>query len=126
MASVKLGQLYGGGGFTTSSFSLAQTISPGASGDILSITAPAGKKVRLDSFSPDAGQAGEVGITINVDGVDIVTNQTCGATSSFVIGKHLDSARWAGVDDVVGNQITVTKVLGSTASILRYSYSFGE
>jgi len=123
MPAIKLGQLYGSGSFTTSSFSTQQTLSSGLAGDILTLTAPVGKKVRLDSFSPAAGQE-EIEITLTVDGVDVVTNKSCG--TSFVVGKHLDGARWSGVDDIVGSSIIVTKVSGVTVNPLLYSYSFGE
>ena len=67
------------GNFTTESFSLAQQITAGASGALISLVAPAGRKVRLDSFSTVAGQI-EGGVTITVDGSDIVTNSTVGFT----------------------------------------------
>ena len=114
------------GNFTTSAFSLGQTIAIGSSGVLLSVTAPTGKKVRLDSFSPASG-ANEGGVTLNVDGVDIVTNASVGYTgNAWLVGKHLDTARWTAMDDIIGNTITITKVAGSTLETLFYSYSFGE
>ena len=114
------------GNFTTSAFSLGQTIAIGSSGVLLSVTAPAGKKVRLDAFATNSGVT-ESGITLNVDGVDIVTNASVGYTgNAWLVGKHLDTARWTAMDDIIGNTVTVTKVAGSTVETLFYSYSFGE
>ena len=114
------------GNFTTSAFSLGQTIAIGSSGVLLSVTAPAGKKVRLAAFATNSGVT-ESGITLNVDGVDIVTNASVGYTgNAWLVGKHLDTARWTAMDDIIGNTVTVTKVAGSTVETLFYSYSFGE
>ena len=137
MADKLLSTIAGGGGSdggVTKFYSGAQQISSGVSGDILTLTPPAGQRVRLVSLNSNAG-GNEPGITISVGAVDVITSlnliQNAGAASNgnFVInGGTRTSGAPNGLDSLLGEideVIVVKKDAGSTANIINYAYAFG-
>ena len=136
MATADLKLIYGGGGsFKPTFFSGVQAIASGSSGTLLTITAPAGKKVRLFSLACAFGVA-ENNITLTAEGVNVVTSQTLqGAPTTtinaFAVGQYFGGAG-SGVNSTSIpyvesiNTIVVTKTSGSTANIIYYSYAYGD
>lgn len=135
----------GGGGFQVGTSSGYQEIASGASGDVLVLSNVDNKDVRLDSLSSilTSTPFGELGITVNVDGVDLISGTLAGVqplsagTGAFAIQQtgafsgsentSSDNINNVGyISDVVGKVITVTKNTGSTANRISYSYSTGK
>lgn len=123
------------GGFASRFLSTYQNIAPGSSGDLVIITPPAGQKVRLVSFNTGSTTTIQAGITIDVGGVELVTNKTVGGGNSvneFMVGfgdadsNGNVSARYPHIEGKVDEIMTITKVSGSTTTILYYAYEFGE
>ena len=118
----------GGGEFVTRFVSGALSVSSGVSGDFITITPPAGQKVKLNWLT-----GVETGISVALDGVNIITllTLTSGSPTSapnFFIGSDgtanaTGTHRFiiGGVDEV----LTVNKVAATTGTV-RYSYEFGE
>ena len=109
----------------------------GASGDLVTLTPPAGQKVRLSNLSNVAGLS-ETNISVIIGGVDITGVMTLNggapnATSVFSVGSYQaysagDPPRGnyksftGGTDEVV----IVRKTTGSLSNDLFYGYQFGE
>lgn len=122
MADVEIGSISGSqGSFVTRKF-YNGTIAAGASGDVLTITAPAGRRVRLDWLTSVTG-FGELSMRVIVDGTSITDITTLEAGSGFEVKQNGSTAR--DISDVVGRQIIVRKISGSLANGISYSYSEG-
>lgn len=123
MADVEIGSISGSqGSFVTRKF-YNGGIAAGASGDVLTITAPAGRRVRLDWLTSTGG---EQDIRVIVDGVsltDITTLSGSAGSVGFEVRQNGSTAR--DISDVVGRQIIVRKISGSLVNVLGYSYSEG-
>ncbi len=138
MATADLKLIYGSGGgdLNPSFFSGPLQIASGSTGTLLTLTAPAGKLVRLTGLISAATD--EANITIVRDGVTVVTALTLSPESGtsvvgeFVVGSSMsNSAVSAGsgvniLPFVQGSVITISKSGGSTASIINYSYIYGD
>jgi hypothetical protein len=135
MATADLKLVYGsGGGFTPSFFSGRLSIPSTSSGVLLTLTAPAGKRVRLTSLITTA-PAGEPNISISADGVPVVTALTLtnggnAANGNFSVGYPHHQSPGQGAGDIeyiqANNSIVITKTTGSIGAIIGYSYAYGE
>lgn len=137
MATADLKLIYGGGGaFKPTFFSGTQNIASGSSGTLLTLTAPAGKKVRLTSLGLLAGFA-ESGITIATDTGDVVTALTLQGspsttTGTFAVGQMSTTSGGGSavfnpieyIDSI--STIVVSKDSGSTTQPIYYSYAYGD
>jgi hypothetical protein len=133
MATADLKLVYGsGGGFTPSFFSGRLSIPGGSSGVLLTLTAPAGKRVRLTGLI--APTANEPNISISADGVAVVTALTLSnggnADGNFSVGYPYGQTPGQGAGDIAyiqaNNTIVITKTTGSIGSGIAYSYAYGE
>ena len=133
--TIKLSSKGGGGEFVSSFASGRQLVSSGATGNIIVLTPPAGKRVRVNGMQ---AQAIESGITITVGARTVVSslnldiNETTLA-DSFLIGQPV-ATPYAGGDKgsipyllgLPDEVVTVTKDAGSTSANIYYGYEFGE
>ncbi len=139
MATADLKLIYGGGGsFKPSFFSGGLSIPSGSSGALLTLTAPAGKKVRLLSLNVFSGLT-EAAIQVTSEGSTVIPSSTL-TGSSLATGGAFGIGRIAGGNDttvgVVVNSsidyiesnttIVVTKTVGNTTNVIYYSYAYGD
>lgn len=136
MADVPFSEFKVGGDFAPSSYTIG-SIAPGVTGTLLTITAPAGKKVRLIGLTASGTQSG---ITVAKDGAAVVnaTNLETGAkTTGFVVGNMSSPGGASGVGGtgdgvnvipyIQGSQsITISKNAGNTVATIYYSYQYGD
>lgn len=129
MSDVDIGTLTGvvSGSFVTQKF-FSGEVATGASGDILTITAPLGKRLRLDYLATDADP--ESNIEIHVDGVLVNQSSTyLGAFSDANLDRFKviqgGSSTASTISDVVGREIIVKRTSGSTTNPINYAYSEG-
>lgn len=122
--------------FVLESFSGSLAIASGASGDILTLTPAANKKVRLEVLVADVIQTG---ISIYRGSVKVVDNkdlQTAGGSTNLnaiIVGASQANFTTAGagahvlqvVEGKVNEVIRVVKESGSTSAIIKYSFSTG-
>jgi hypothetical protein len=113
------------------------TISAGASGDVITLTAPAGQRVMLTHLSTTAG-VGEAGISVFIGGVDVTFSITINGSlpnsnTTLSVGSYQPYA--AGVPPISNHKsltgkkdevIIVRKLSGSTVNTLYYAYQYGE
>lgn len=134
MATADLKIVYGSGGNIKASFlSGGLSIPSGSSGVLLTITPPAGKVVVLTALAAPAGVA-EPNIKITANGTDIFTGGISGNAQGggVSVGYSMGASTGSGAPNVVvppivsTTAIVIEKTTGSTASILWYSYMFGE
>lgn len=135
MATADLKLVYGGGGsFKPSFFSGRLQIASASSGTLLTLTPPAGKKVRLTGLivTPTGSEAN---ISITADGNAVITNLTLsvgtnGAAGNFSVGSPWVSSTGQGAGDIPYidgiSSIVIQKTTGSTAAAIAYSYAYGE
>lgn len=134
MADVPFSDVVGGAssGFVPTFVSGSLSIASGSSGDILTITPPAGKRARLMALMIVSGQ--ESGITVSVGGNEVIDSKTLTTAvgnGRFQIGVSSDgddtsvvSCPYLEAQD--GESIVVTKDSGSTGSVIFYSYMYGD
>ena len=126
----------GGDSFVDKTITAHQQIATSSSGTILSLTPPAGKRVRLE-YLQRFTNGSEANIDIVVGGNNIITGGSLGDSSAtpivgnFYIGQRNNStgAPIASTSAIVGGideVIEVNKTAGSTGSTILYSYKFGE
>lgn len=122
--------------FVLESFSGQLTIASGASGDILTLSPAANKKVKLDALLPLTQQTGISiyrGTTKVVDNKTLVPSGVSPVASGFIIGVGVSSTTTAGggatillsVEGRVNEVIRVVKESGSTTDTINYSFSTG-
>lgn len=138
MADIPFSSLVGGGGdFKPSFFSGVLEIPAGVSGDILTLTAPEGKKIRLTALLSSTSSGTQTGVSIFSDGETVVNSLTLAFSSGssgnvgvFVVGSAIvaiASGLGAGVLEYVeGSQIIINKSGEATSQIIRYSYAYGD
>ena len=128
MADITLSQLVGGGLFNAEFDSGIQVISSGASGELFSITPPAGQRVKLTILATQSSAITETDIELKVDTATIFApaNLRNPATSSGT-GSSIGSGRWDSSPIIfkVGEVISVDKVAGSTGGNIIYAYQLG-
>lgn len=119
----------GYGGYVTKKIFPVQTITTGSSGVLFTITAPTGRRVRLENLTV----SGSIdGVSVEVDGEDLCTDFTLTAapdsSNEFAINQsgysQVSSANNNFISDVVGNTITVRSSI-STSLAINYTYSEG-
>lgn len=121
MADVEIGSISGSqGSFVTRKF-YRGAIAVGASGDVLTITAPAGRRVRLDWLTVNTSS--EENIRVIIDGTSLTDMTQLGGGTGFTVQQNGSAPR--NISDVVGRQIIVRKISGSVVNDLTYSYSEG-
>lgn len=133
MATADLKLIYGGGGsFVPSFFSGALQIAPGATGTILTITPPVGKKVRLTSLVVANLGSSETNVSILSAGVTVIgplTLSSAGGTvvGTFTVGQTVNAGLANSIEYIESiSSITITKSPGSTTVPVSYSYAFGD
>lgn len=126
----------GGGDFKPSFFSGEVSIGTGQSGTFITLTPPAGKKVRLTlliatgTTEPSIAVANDIG-TIITGTVRQNNGAGFGAGSFMVtaVGGLTDLSSQPAltyVESSVDGQITIEKTTGSTVSTLYYAYAYGD
>ena len=136
MVDKTLRQLNGGGGSWRTDGITNGALAAGQTGTLLTITAPAGKIVKLFSFiSNTASQQG--GISLVREGVTLENEQTVASLSGNTGGSVFAVSR-VGITDsqatsarglyfeVEGDTITISKNAGNTTSALGYAYETGR
>lgn len=99
-------------------------LAPGASGVIVTLTPPAGQKVKIVAFFTTAGN--ETGLTFKAAGNAVATAVTVGiVTNSAVFRVGGDSVNHPYLLGETDQVITIEKDTGSTVNTLRYFYEFG-
>lgn len=132
MATADLKLIYGGGSFKPTFFSGSLSVASGATGTILSITAPAGKKVRLTALLVDTGTEANIQVSTDtgiVIGPLVLQPTSDGAADGrFVVGPNSAATRpTAGIDYIEStSSIIVEKTSGATANTIRYAYAYGD
>lgn len=122
--------------FVLESFSGQLTIASGLSGDILTLTPAANKRVRLDALVAVTQQTGISiyrGTTKVVDNKVLVTTGISPVAGAFVLGVGISATTTAGggatiilsVEGKTGEVIRVVKESGSTTDTINYSFSTG-
>ena len=116
-------------GFIPKFSSTIQTISSGVTGTLVTLTPPAGQKVRLDHVAASAGTVSGITITRGVDTVvSVKTLVTATATilvnDQFAIGGVTTAV--LPIPSKKDEIIVISKDAGNTAQDIKYSYSFGE
>lgn len=136
MADVPFSEFKVGGDFVPASYTIG-SIASGVTGTLLTITAPAGKKVRLIGLAASGSQAG---ITVSKDGAAVVSTQaleTGAKTTGFVVGGMSNPNGAGGLGSpgdgvnaipyIQGSQsITISKNAGNTTAVIYYSYQYGD
>ena len=136
-----LSSIAGGGSDFSTRFASSGVINSGVTGTILTLTPPAGQRVRLTALSQTAASE-QAGISVLFDATVIISEArlrsgapegTNGATKDFAVGPYFD---YAGILPPVGKfqhftgkadeVLTVTKNTGNTAANIYYGYEFGE
>jgi hypothetical protein len=108
----------------------------GASGDIITLTPPAGKRVRLDMLNSTNDEAG-ITITTTTDTVinslTLASKVQAMAAGEFMIGESWASAGVSGGSSAPyiltknsNDTIVISKDAGSTSQSIYYSYSYGD
>tara|TARA_R110002096_G_scaffold757_1_gene4294 strand:+ start:797 stop:1192 length:396 start_codon:yes stop_codon:yes gene_type:complete len=123
----------GGADFTATFISGATQVLAGVSGNIITLTPPAGERVRLDQLFSGGGGTTETGISITVGGVNVVTSLILGSENANVTG--LFNVGQGGIKShgtvssilgAVNQVIVIIKDTGVTANTVSYGYEFGE
>lgn len=120
MTDISADSLISSGEFRPTNFPAGAVIASGVTGTLVTITAPAGGRVRLVSLFTTTGA--QSGISIISDGVTVATARTVGVISSadptqLVIG----SASPVGVDYVEARtSIVISKNAGNTVAAINY------
>lgn len=135
MATADLKLVYGGGGsFNPSFFSGTLTIGSGSSGNILTITPPAGKKVRLTGLASNTSTT-ETGISVTTSQGTVVSALTLSHSSGSVNGQFCVASNLSvgGTPSTNGipyidsiTTIVINKNTGSTVNNIFYSYAYGD
>lgn len=122
----------GGGNFRPTFFSGSLQVAAGVTGAIITLTAPAGKKVRLVALC--AGAA-EPNISVTAQGSAVVSNLTLSIGSGSQAGHFSVANNMSiggapssnGLQYIESNTtIVVSKSGGNTANPIWYSYAYGD
>lgn len=133
MADVLLNSITGGGGdLVLISFTGGLSLSSGATGDVIIITPPAGKRAVL--LGLQAATSNEVFMTITVGSKTVITSISLAATNSgtglFSVGTMNPSSNSPGnLHMIIGNKdeaITISKDSGPTIGAIEYSTGIAE
>lgn len=136
MADISADTILPSGVFVPSAYNIG-SIASGVTGTLLTITAPAGKKVRLTGLSASALQSG---ISVLVDGATVINAidlQVRAGTAGFVIGNMSTPGGAGGIGsagDGVNvipylqgySTISIVKNAGNTVATIYYSHVYGD
>lgn len=126
MTAFSSAQLKPGGDYKPTFFSGRLTISSGATGTLLTLTAPAGKRIRLNGLATASGT--QSGISIVADGTTVVSALTLGlnAATGFTVQANSGDSATGGIPYIEAlSTIVISKNAGNTTQNLSYSYSEG-
>jgi hypothetical protein len=128
-----------GEGFIAEEVSGQLSLASGASGDIITLTPPSGKRVRLDMLNSNTGESG---LTVTVSGNVVINSLNLAgsaaalSTGDFRVGltgapgtsepRGNDSSVLNLVTSNSNDTIVIAKDTGSTTSTITYSYSYGD
>jgi ABC-type nitrate/sulfonate/bicarbonate transport system substrate-binding protein len=124
MADIAADSLISSGEFRPTFFSGVLDYSAGGTGTIITINAPAGKRIRLTLLANTS--TSQANISVIADGATVVNNLTLNSVSPTSVGHFIvGNFEWGAIGYVEAySQITVVKTSGSAAQ-LRYAYSEG-
>lgn len=133
MADFDINAVSGRSGAYTTKQVFSGFVSSGSSGDLVTITpSVSGRRIRLEMLSSDS--TAETSVEVVLDGE--VVNQGVGALlwvgstspSGFYVsqsGSLVDKTSSIIMQDIVGKEVVIRKVTGTTSSDIRYHYSEG-
>lgn len=122
MADISADSLLPAGEFRFLKYYGPMNIASGVTGDIATITAPAGKRVRLNLMNVSSGN--QAGISVIADGVTIVDELTLNVSTSFSPGAfNISPAGLPYVD--ASTSIIIRKNAGNTTQSINYAFSEG-
>lgn len=129
MADKKLSQVIGGnGGFLPKFASGMINVPPGATGTYITLTPPAGQRVRLTGFGAQTLQTNLT--TISIGGNPVATDVLIEATSGNVNGINEFLIGWGNAVhpylDGDTDQAMEISTNVATSSAINYTYEFGE
>jgi hypothetical protein len=126
MADISADTILPSGVFVPTAYNIG-SIASGVTGTLLTITAPAGKKVRLNGLSASGTQAG---ISVVVDGATVVATtdlQSTAGNSGFIVGLAPGTSGVNVIQYLQGySTISIVKNAGSTAATIYYSHVYGD
>jgi hypothetical protein len=125
MADISADTILPSGVFVPSAYNIG-SIASGVTGTLLTITAPAGKKVRLIGLQAPLGS--QSGISVVVDGSTVVatTDLVSGiGNAGFVVGCSGNGTN--SIPYLQGySTIAIVKNAGNTAATIYYSHVYGD
>lgn len=121
--------IQGAGVFQAEFMSGSLQVAPGAAGNIIVITPPAGNRVRLTELATTAGT--ETGISMTVGAKNVVTSldlesiSTSTGAGEFKIGISDGTSNTAEILGDTDETVTIIKDAGNTTQTITYSYEYG-
>ena len=130
--SVLLSSKVGGGGYRRNFVSGVLTIASGSTGTLVTLTPPAGQKVRLEALQAvnSTTNAGNITVVVGADTV-VTAKQLDGnvGAGNFTIGiqSTQNGGNPSAIQSLTGStdEVIVISVAGSTLATIYYNYSFG-
>jgi hypothetical protein len=126
-----------GGGSAISFFSGTVVLASGASGDLITLTPPAGKRVIIKTLFPADYVESDITIQGSISG-EIVSGKTLNANAAQAAGTFfIGQSTYSGTTEInnaggiielageVDEVITVKKNTGATGAAIHYSYAYG-
>lgn len=118
--------------FVASFFSGSLVIGSGASGEILKLVAPRGKRVKLLHLA--ASTTTEPSVTVEIDGKKLIqaTLGNSNSTGGFLVGHQVyATSAGGGVGSIQLNSVGPAKVIrvlksGATTQTICFSYAYGD
>ena len=134
--TIKLSSFIAGGSFLSKFFSGSLTETTGSiTGDVLTLTPPAGQRVRLTSLAADDVSLTKSGTSVTVGATTVVNNLTLQATNTSADGNFIVSGSAnvnpnvssGFIDSITGNidEDIIINISVSSAGDIVYSYQFG-
>ena len=125
----------GGGGVFQAEQRFAAEIGTGQQGDLLTVTAPAGKTIKITSLFTNSNSA-QSGISLVVNGNTLVDQKilhdktpALEDTNNFGIGQLGDApfyVGWTMLAEVYCTSFIINKNSGDTSRSISYAYEIGE
>jgi hypothetical protein len=136
--AIRLSALAGGGEFIPTTILTPQSIAPGVTGTILTVTPPAGKRAALLLLHAGNGTGAESSIRVSLGGEELYSGslaQTANVNPTFKVGIAAGNLTGTNaflgvVDKIVCPQpdqtITVEKMSGATTLSTQYTIAYGD